>query len=190
MKNIIIAIMVLSAAYLFYNKLFAGPDPSSCEAILFTINNCPPCKDAAKLLKRHKVIFIEYNVNKSEENMQMYKEYGSGHFPLTIIGEIRVEGFDETMLNIAINSLFICENPKLVEMYSKPGCTWCDRTRNFLTNNRIEFVEYNIQSSSSNKNRFDELGGQGTPLVLIGDNKIHGFNKKALKMALKQSDLM
>jgi mycoredoxin len=51
-------------------------------------------------------------------------------------------------------------------------------------------VEYNIQSSSSNKNRFDELGGQGTPLVLIGDNKIHGFNKKALKMALKQSDLM
>ena len=71
-----------------------------------------------------------------------------------------------------------------VIMYGDPGCSYCRQARQYFRNNDIEYVEYNIHSSAGRMKEFRSLGGRGTPLIIIGDRKIHGFSKSAIEAAL------
>jgi glutaredoxin len=75
----------------------------------------------------------------------------------------------------------LSKNTLVVEVYTMPGCVWCEKTRKFLTNNKIEFIEYDIVSSANNRKRFDKLESRGVPLIIIGDNRILGFNEETLR---------
>ncbi|MCP4111237.1 MAG: hypothetical protein GY749_37880 [Desulfobacteraceae bacterium] len=69
-------------------------------------------------------------------------------------------------------------------------CGWCRKAVSFFQKHDIDFVEYDIGESYKNKQKYDELGGRGTPLIYIGGNRIDGFNEKAVKMALRKVGLM
>ena len=57
--------------------------------------------------------------------------------------------------------------------------TWCKE-------NKIDFVDLDIEKSPEAKKAHAELGGGGVPVVLIGNRKIQGFNTGALEAALKK----
>ena len=71
-----------------------------------------------------------------------------------------------------------------VIMYAVPGCGYCRQARRYFEDHGIDYVEYNIDKSSRRMKEFRRLGGRGTPLILIGDKKIRGFNPRAIKAAL------
>ena len=71
-----------------------------------------------------------------------------------------------------------------VEMYGDPQCGYCRQARQYFLDNGINYVEYNIRQSATRMQEFRRLGGRGTPLILVGDRKIHGFNKRAIEAAL------
>jgi mycoredoxin len=72
-----------------------------------------------------------------------------------------------------------------VVMYSDPHCGYCRQARRYFLNNDIDYVEYNIRDSSTRMQEFRRLGGRVTPLILIGDRKIQGFNRQAIESALE-----
>lgn len=74
-----------------------------------------------------------------------------------------------------------------VVLFSTSWCGYCRKAREYLNTNGIAHVEYDIEKSSEGKRRFDELGGRGVPLILVGDQAIRGWSPAALQAALART---
>lgn len=71
-----------------------------------------------------------------------------------------------------------------MEFYSSAGCVYCRALRAYLRVRGISYLEHNINATLATREAFYAMGGQGTPLVLIGSCTIHGFDPIALEAAL------
>jgi len=75
--------------------------------------------------------------------------------------------------------------PKKVVIYTTIDCPYCEQAKHYLTHKGVGYQELNVDSSSAASEEFKRLGGNGTPLILIGDRRITGFNTRAIDEALK-----
>jgi glutaredoxin-like YruB-family protein len=73
--------------------------------------------------------------------------------------------------------------PKVV-MYTTPTCGYCHRAKAYFNQKGIRFTEYDVTKSQKARNAFKALNGRGVPLIVIGDQRIPGFNKAAINRAL------
>lgn len=71
--------------------------------------------------------------------------------------------------------------PGNVVMYATPSCGYCRRAKSFFGKYNIAYTEYDITNDKQANQRFRELKGSGVPLILVGDRRIAGFNKKLLR---------
>ncbi|MCW8907604.1 MAG: glutaredoxin family protein [Sedimenticola sp.] len=65
--------------------------------------------------------------------------------------------------------------PRVV-MYSTRWCGYCKQARAYFNQNGIRFSEHDIERSSSARSAYDRLGGNGVPLILVGDQRMSGFS--------------
>lgn len=77
------------------------------------------------------------------------------------------------------------EQTKVV-MYGTSWCGYCAKTRAYLAERKIPFVELDIEKNTLAAKQHLELGGGGVPKILIGDRKIQGFMPEVIDAALKQ----
>jgi len=73
--------------------------------------------------------------------------------------------------------------PKVV-MYTTPSCGYCHRAKAYFNQRGIRFTERDVTRSSRARSQFKALNGRGVPLIVIGDQRIPGFNKAAIDRAL------
>lgn len=73
-----------------------------------------------------------------------------------------------------------------VVLYSTAWCGYCTKTRNFLTDNQIPFVEHDIEKSTDAYRDYQALGGKGVPVVRVSDQVLHGYDPKGITRALRQ----
>ncbi len=71
-----------------------------------------------------------------------------------------------------------------ITLFVLPDCGYCERARVYLRNRGLHWKELDISSSAAIEKRFAELGGQGTPLIVIGEQRIHGFQPARIDAAL------
>ncbi len=72
-----------------------------------------------------------------------------------------------------------------VIVYSTSTCPWCDRAKEFLKQNNVEFEERNAQENPEYANELQEKsGGVGVPVLDIDGTIIIGYNEAAIKKAL------
>jgi len=75
-------------------------------------------------------------------------------------------------------------------MFATEWCSYCKAARNFFVDNEIKYCEYNIDTSDANSDVYRQLGGSGVPLIVVGDDTLHGYNKRELIHALRKEGLM
>lgn len=73
--------------------------------------------------------------------------------------------------------------PKVV-MYTTPTCGYCHRAKAYFNQKGIRYTEYDVTKSKKAHKQFKALNGRGVPLIVIGDQRIAGFNKTAINRAL------
>ncbi|MFH1394428.1 MAG: glutaredoxin family protein [Candidatus Micrarchaeota archaeon] len=74
---------------------------------------------------------------------------------------------------------------KKVVVYSSSFCPWCDKAKEFLKENNIEFEEKNVQENEDYAREMQKKTGQlGVPVIDVDGKIIIGFNVPALKAAL------
>lgn len=74
---------------------------------------------------------------------------------------------------------------KKVTVYSSDFCPWCDKVKEFLKENNIEFEEKNVQQNPDyGKEMVEKTGQNGVPVIDVDGKIIVGFNVPALKEAL------
>jgi glutaredoxin len=71
-----------------------------------------------------------------------------------------------------------------VVMYAIEACGYCARARAYFQQRGISWKEFDIERDTAAAKRFAELGGVGTPLIFVGDERIAGFSPERIEQAL------
>ncbi len=72
-----------------------------------------------------------------------------------------------------------------VIIYSTPNCPWCARTKQYLKEHNIPFIDYDV---STNREKAEEMiqksGQMGVPVIDIDGVIIVGFDKPRIDLML------
>ena len=75
---------------------------------------------------------------------------------------------------------------KNVIIYSTSHCPYCIKLKDFLKENNVKYVEYNVEEDKEKANEMVEKSGQmGVPVIDIDGTVIVGFDKQAVAKALR-----
>lgn len=69
---------------------------------------------------------------------------------------------------------------KEVVVYTMTGCSHCTGVKAYLNEKGIEFKERNVLDDEQAMADFKELGFRGTPVIIVGEETIVGFDKAKL----------
>ncbi len=73
-----------------------------------------------------------------------------------------------------------------VKVYSTPTCPYCKQAKEFLRQNSIEFEDINVAEDSAAADEMVQKSGQmGVPVLDVNGTIIVGFDKEAIKKALR-----
>jgi len=73
-----------------------------------------------------------------------------------------------------------------VIVYSTPTCPYCHAAKDFLKENKIAFEDVDVSKNQDRAQEMIEKSGQmGVPVIDINGTIIVGYDKEAMKKALK-----
>ena len=73
-----------------------------------------------------------------------------------------------------------------VILYATSWCGYCKKVRELLSENNIDYFEYDVEDSEEGRKQFKRLGGKGVPVLLINGEVLKGYNpSQILKLANK-----
>lgn len=76
-------------------------------------------------------------------------------------------------------------NPPLeVVMYTTKSCPYCIKAREWFASRNVQWDERDIETSAEARSQWKQLGGAGTPLVLINGKRFAGFSPAAFEAEL------
>lgn len=72
-----------------------------------------------------------------------------------------------------------------VVLYATSWCGYCTKTRKFLQEKGIKYYEYDVEKSEEGRKQYEDLKGNGVPLLLVKGEVIRGFNTGKILSALE-----
>lgn len=75
-----------------------------------------------------------------------------------------------------------------VTLYVQDGCGYCARARQLLEARGVAYTERNIAHAEANAD-WRALGGQGVPLLTVGETRVQGFDQTRIEAALASLDV-
>ena len=73
-----------------------------------------------------------------------------------------------------------------VILYSTSWCGYCEKTRELLNENDIEYHEYDVENSQEGRKQYNQLGVKGVPVLLINGVVVDGYDpSKIMKLTSK-----
>lgn len=74
---------------------------------------------------------------------------------------------------------------KKVIIYSSPHCAYCHMAKDWLKENKIDYIEHDISADAQKREEITQKTGQmGVPVIEIGGDIIIGFDKERLAFLL------
>jgi glutaredoxin len=74
-----------------------------------------------------------------------------------------------------------------VVVYGTQSCGYCKAARNYLAKRGIPFTDYDVETSEAGRAGYAELGGRGVPVILVGSQRMDGFNADRLGQMLSDA---
>lgn len=74
---------------------------------------------------------------------------------------------------------------KTVTIYSTPFCHFCHLAKDFFTENKVKFTDYDVAADAKKRQEMIEITGQmGVPVIRIGEDIVIGFDEVKLRELL------
>tara|TARA_Y100000310_G_scaffold345759_1_gene469384 strand:+ start:1497 stop:1745 length:249 start_codon:yes stop_codon:yes gene_type:complete len=75
---------------------------------------------------------------------------------------------------------------EVVKVYTTPTCPWCQKTKEYLKELKVEYKEINVAADEKARNEvFEKSGQMGVPVLDIKGKIIVGYDKEEIKKALE-----
>ncbi|MCE9541332.1 NrdH-redoxin [Candidatus Kaiserbacteria bacterium] len=72
-----------------------------------------------------------------------------------------------------------------VTIYSTPTCHFCHAAKDFFTENKVAFTDYNVATDLAKRQEMIQKSGQmGVPVISIDNSVVVGFDEEKLKELL------
>lgn len=92
--------------------------------------------------------------------------------------EIKVNTYQSPSLQVLEAAL---QADRKVVMYSASWCPVCKQAKRYFRDQRIDYTEYDIETSARGKRDFETLGGGGVPIILVGRQRLNGFSEASFE---------
>ena len=74
---------------------------------------------------------------------------------------------------------------KQIEIFVTSWCPHCKELESYLQQRKLAFTRYDIEESREGRDKYEQLGGGGVPIVRIGTTTLRGFNPNRVDAALE-----
>jgi glutaredoxin len=71
-----------------------------------------------------------------------------------------------------------------ITMYSTSWCPHCKRAKAYFAQKGVSYREVDIEASDAGRREFEEYGGRGVPLIIVGERRMRGFDAGAMDRLL------
>ena len=71
-----------------------------------------------------------------------------------------------------------------ITMFSTSWCPHCKRAKSYFAQKGVSFREVDIEASDSGRREFEQYGGSGVPLIIVGERRMRGFDAGAMDRLL------
>lgn len=71
-----------------------------------------------------------------------------------------------------------------VKIYTAEWCGYCRKAKAQLNARGVPLQEVDVEASESGRREFQQLGGRGVPVILVGERRMNGFDAEALDALL------
>jgi len=209
LKKLAIFILIIGGIFFLYKKGIIGGKAGAFDAqgnpttIVYTLDNCPPCKDAMDYLDNRDISYEEINISRNESRRKEFLSHAGGNgAPKIVSGTTVAVGFNKQDLlsrlaeaygmevltqqeENAMMTHFDEEGNPLVVMYGNDKCGYVKRAREYFHSQGVEFLDLDINRSGDARTHYTVLEGSGTPLIYFGYRRIGGWNKSEIDRAIK-----
>lgn len=204
MKWSLIALVAVGIYAVWANQVPGEFDETgNAKVALYVLDGCSPCDQAAAYLKSMRIEYDLLNPMIDSSAADRFNQYGTREYPLLVIGDVQTKGFSKPKYTEAYARAFGLSaiakrhqrvyqhhfdgsQPKVV-MYGTSWCGYCAKARKEFANNNIEFTEWDVEKNERANARFKQLDGTGYPLIFVGFERMHEYNKSKVKKALARS---
>ena len=71
-----------------------------------------------------------------------------------------------------------------VRIYTAVWCGYCRKAKAHLAGRGVPFEEVDVEASQRGRSEFVQIGGRGVPVILVGDQRMDGFDAQGLDAML------
>ena len=65
----------------------------NAPVVMYSTQWCPYCRKARAYFERHKITYVEYDIEESAQNLAQYRALNGRGVPLILVGDKRMQGF-------------------------------------------------------------------------------------------------
>ena len=69
-------------------------------------------------------------------------------------------------------------------MYTTARCPACVAAKAYLSRRGVRYEERDVNRSSEARQEFQSLGGRGVPLIVVGTERMEGFNAQRFEQMI------
>ena len=122
-------------------------------------------------------------MSKETTRKALYKHPAIIIFTFFIAGFFLLQHYSRQLLSDA-PLVLTNANPPEIYIYSTRNCPYCYLAKEFFNKHQLTYTEYDIENSNKHLQMFYLLGGKATPLLIINNQTIHGFDENLIRDAL------
>jgi len=75
--------------------------------------------------------------------------------------------------------------PGEVVIYTTEWCGYCKKAKAFLDARGVRYREVDVEASPEARQEFARLGGRGVPVILVGEQRMDGYDQGRLETMLE-----
>jgi len=91
-------------------------------------------------------------------------------------------GVDHAALRVEVGS-------KPVVLLSTAWCGYCRKLRADLNNWDVPYDEIDVEQSDAGQRAYELVGGHGVPILLVGDQVVHGYSPKRARELIGEAGI-
>ena len=76
-----------------------------------------------------------------------------------------------------------------VVLLSTAWCGYCRKLRSDLADWGVSYEEFDVESSTAGRNAYGIVGGRGVPILLVGDEVVHGYSPQRARELIAAAGL-